>query len=191
MSNLFKSAAQRALASPFVIVITLVFAALLVISIGLSIEDYMTSLRGYELLPTTKANAWVLPLVALLPQVGQIAFMYGFAQDTRRRWSLLVTGGLPFFDVLTDVYFKAHGQALWVWVIALIESEALYTLGSEMALVFALGMLMELMPHTIAQSGRLLHALFNSVGVGDAPDERPSAREPRQGQWDNDPFKLE
>ena len=72
MTNLFKSAARNIERSPFIIVITLVFVVLLIISLGLSYESFTTTMRGYQMLPTSKINPWIIPLVALLPQVGQV-----------------------------------------------------------------------------------------------------------------------
>ena len=173
MANVFKSLAQGLIRSPFIIVITLTFVALLIIALGLSVEDYMTTLKGYQLLPTAKANDWVVPLVALLPQVGQIAFTFAFATDTRKRWAILIAFGLHFFDVLTDVYFKAYGQAWWVYGIAFLESEVLYTLGSELALTFSLGMLIELTPHALEQAGLILHRITGALGLHDNDDDAP------------------
>lgn len=173
MANVFKSLAQGLTRSPFIIVITLTFGALFIIALGLSIEDYMTTLMGYRLLPTAKANDWVVPLVALLPQVGQIAFTFAFAYDTRKRWAILIAFSLHFFDVMTDVYFKAHGQPLWVYGVALVESEVLYTLGSELALTFSLGMLIELSPHAIEQGSLILQRITNALGLHDSDDDTP------------------
>ena len=189
MTNIFRNAARKIITSPAVIVVTLVFFALFIISLGLSIEDYMTSLKGYQLLPTAKANDWVVPLVAALPQVGQVAFMFAFATNTQRRWSLLAVFGLHVIDVLTDVYFKANGQGLWVWGIAFIESEVLYTLGSEIGLAFSVGMLLELAPHAVEQFGRLLHSITRAAGFYDAGDE-PRPKRDDSFKMD-DPFKFE
>ena len=181
MANVFRSTASSMLNSPFVIVISLAFLVLLFISIGLSIEDYMTSLMGYQLLPTAKANNWIIPLVALLPQVGQITFAFAFATDTRKRWAGLVMFGLHFFDVLTDVYFKAHGQAAWVYGVALLESEVLYTLGSEIALVFSIGMLFELLPHAFSQFGVLISHFGKAVGLEhEETEDEPSIQMSRR-----------
>jgi hypothetical protein len=167
MANLFKSFSQNIIKSPFVIVVTIVFGLLFIIAVGLSIEDYMTTLKGYELLPTAKANDWIIPLVALLPQVGQVAFTFTFASDTRRRWAILVAFGLHFIDVSTDVYFKAYGRPLWVWLVALVESELLFTLGSELALTFSLGMLLELVPNALEQTMNTLHRVSGALGLHD------------------------
>ncbi len=179
MTNLFKSAAENIKRSPFVIVITLVFFLLFVISLGLSYESYMTTMRGYQMLPTAKINPWIIPLVALLPQVGQVAFTYVFAVDTRKRWGIFIAFFLHLFDMLTDVYFKAHGQALWVYILAFFESELLFTLGAVLGLTFSLGMLIELLPHAVEQTSRLFHSITGSLGLHDDvsadEDEAPTA----------------
>ena len=179
MANLFKTVANGVYTSPFIIPIVGAFFALFVISIGLSIEDYMTTLYGYRLLPTAKANDWVVPLVALLPQVGQITFTFAFATNTNRRWAVLVAFGLHFFDVLTDVYFKANGLGLFGYFVAFVESEVLYTLGSEIALTFSVGMLFELMPYALKQLGALFErfagGLFQNGDKDDDDEDKPAS----------------
>ncbi len=171
MTNLFKSAAQNIKRSPFVIVITLVFFVLFIISLGLSYESFMTTMRGYEMLPTAKINPWIVPLVALLPQVGQVAFTYVFAMDTRKRWGIFIAFFLHLFDMLTDVYFKAHGQDWWVYILAFFESEMLFTLGAVLGLTLSLGMLIELLPHALEQVSHFFHRVSGSLGLHDDADD--------------------
>lgn len=178
MTNLFKSAAQNLVKSPFVIVITLVFFLLFIISLGLAYESYQTTLRGYQLMPTAKVNSWIIPLVALLPQVGEVAFTYIFAVDTRKRWGILIAFLLHIFDTVTDVFYKAHGQDWIVWILAFIESEVLFTLGAVVGLTLSLGMLIELTPHAIEQLGHLFHGLSKAVGIH---DEEEDMRQMRRG----------
>lgn len=167
MTNLFKSAARNIERSPFIIVITLVFFVLFIISLGLSYESFTTTMRGYQMLPTSKINPWIIPLVALLPQVGQVAFTYVFAMDTRKRWGIFIAFFLHLFDMITDVYFKAAGHDFWVYLLAFFESELLFTLGAVLGLTFSLGMLIELLPHAIEQLGRLIHTTSGSLGLHD------------------------
>jgi hypothetical protein len=184
MTNVFKSAAQQIIKTPFVIVITLAFFLLFIISLGLSYESFMTTMRGYQMLPTAKINSWIIPLVALLPQVGQVAFTYVFAVDTRKRWGIFIAFILHLFDMLTDVYFKAHGQDAWVYILAFFESEILFTLGAVLGLTFSLGMLIELLPHAIEQLSRFFHSISGSLGLhqdGPADDDGDSLPAIRRG----------
>src|SRR3990172_809632 len=126
VSDVFHRAAKRIENSSFVIPIFGVFVIMLVVGVGIFIEDYSTSLAGYQQLPTRKVNEWVIGLVALLPQIGQIGFMYVFATDTNKRWAILITAGLHLVDVATDVIYKASGLGFEAWAVALVESEIVY-----------------------------------------------------------------
>jgi len=170
MTNLFRDAAKRIEASPFIIPIAGVFVLMFIVSIGIAIEDYSTTLEGYRLIPTAKVNDWVLPLVALLPQIGQIGFTYLFATDTKKRWAILIAFSLHVVDVFTDMNFKASGQGLDVWLIALVESEVIFTLGSELMMMASFGMLVRILPAAIVQIGRALQHAWQAV-VPDEQDE--------------------
>jgi len=161
MSNLFHSGAQAVRKSSAVILVYLVFVAMLIISIGIGIEDYTTSLRGYAALPTAKANDWVIPLVALIPQVGQIGFGYVFMANTTKRWGLLIALLLHAVDVTTDVMFKRGAGGAAVTLLAFAESEIIYTLGSEVMMITAIGMLMELLPDVLREVGELARKLLD------------------------------
>ena len=163
MSDVFHRAAKRIENSSFVIPIFGVFVIMLVVGVGIFIEDYSTSLAGYQQLPTRKVNEWVIGLVALLPQVGQIGFMYVFAADTNKRWSILVAAGLHLVDVATDVIYKASGLGFEAWVVALVESEIVYTLGSEIMIVTSLGMIIRLFPAFIEQIGELFNKIIGRL----------------------------
>jgi hypothetical protein len=164
---MFRDAARRIEASPFIIPITAVFAVMFIVAFGIAIEDYSTTLEGYRLIPTAKVNDWILPLVALLPQVGQIGFAYLFATDTNKRWAAMIAFLLHIVDVYTDVRFKAAGQGLDVWAIALVESEVVYTLGSELMLTASFGMLLRILPSAIVQIGQALRRAWEALVPGD------------------------
>lgn len=153
MSNSgFDSYAYRIKNSPWIWLIFLVFVLLFFISVGLFIEDLTTSYRGYRDWPTAKANWWVIGLVALLPQVGQVALAYTFI-DKKKFIYFMVALILFGVDMLTDVYYKSYGfQSTQLVSYSMIESFALYSLGSEVMLAFSLGMLRAIWPALI--SGR-------------------------------------
>jgi hypothetical protein len=126
-----------------------VISVLFLISVGLFYEDFTTSLRGYELWPTAKANAWVVFLVALLPQFGQLGMSYAFMDrkiDALFIFLLLFMG----WDIFMDVYFKSFQfQSIELSAMAIFESITLYTIGSELLLAFTLGMLFRLIPSVL------------------------------------------
>ena len=138
--------------SPRIIGIFLAAMIMLVIAGGIFIEDYTTSLEGYKLYPTRKYHDWVVYLVALLPQVGQIVFAYAFLTDTDRWLSLVIAIALHVADVYTDVTYKMVGGN---WLGTWLESELVYTLGSEIALGTALGIVLTIYPDVVQQVKRL------------------------------------
>lgn len=168
----FRMAAERIKKTPMVIPLTLVFLAMLVISLITSYEDFTTSRLGYLEIPTRKANPIVIYAVALIPQVGQIGFAYAYGREWKTSKSmamlcLLVALGLHFVDVGTDMVYKASGMGIEVWVLAFIESELLYTLGSEVMLTISFGMLLYLMPEMIAQLALLAKEFMTALGEDD------------------------
>ncbi len=132
--------------SPAIIGVFVVFLTLLVISLVLTVEDFNTSLLGYQMIPTAKSNDMLPWFVAGLPQLIQIALAY-VAIEKKNPWYLAVAIIAFMADMSTDVYFKSYGGQTWalVWV-ASLESLILYTLGSEILLVFSLGILHALLP---------------------------------------------
>jgi hypothetical protein len=166
MAQIFKQAAKKIIESHLVLPVGFVFIVMFLVSIGLFYEDYSTSRIGYENLPTMKANDWIIWLVALVPQLSQIAFGYVYLDDTRKKWALYIVGLSHFIDIFTDCWYKTNGAnifsniftPLWfetggsnllLWILAGIESEGLYTLGSEVMLVTSVGVLAEILPQFI------------------------------------------
>jgi len=147
--------------------IAISLTAMLLISICLGWEDYSTTLAGYILMPTIKLNSWVIPIAALLPQVGQIAFMYAFAIDTNGRWKLIVAFCFYIISVGTDTYYKAHlSSNILVWIIAFAESNFLFTLGSEVAMTLCIGLLPIVLPGAIHELGEMLSAIHEELNRG-------------------------
>jgi hypothetical protein len=166
MRGMFGSAADAVRGHPLILPVYCAFIALLIIGIGCSWEDYGTSFRGYDGLPTLKFTSYVTYLVALLPQVGQIAFgfFYGYREwsdDGSRRfskgwtrffakhWPLLVCMALFIADSGTDVYYKIDGDSDLLFI-AIFEAIIVYTLGSEVCLIVGSGMILELFPDAVA-----------------------------------------
>ena len=188
MGNLFKEASKGILSSTFVIPITLVFVIMFITAAGISYEDYSTTFEGYKLVPTAKVNEWAITLVALLPQIGQIGFAYVFASDSKKGWAALLVIILHVVDVYTDVRFKANGQDLGVYLIAWVESEVVYTIGSEIALAVSIGMLFQLLPTALGQLLQFLRRFMEALSSDDQPtSSQPST--PPQTQYQ--PYKSD
>lgn len=146
--NKFKQTVSKWRNSPVIIRIFIVAVCMTIIGSAAFIEDYTTSLEGYKMYPTRKAHDWVIPIVAFLPQIGQMGFAYIFMSDTDKKWGLLVALALHVADVYCDVLYKTIGGD---WVKAFIESELIFTLGSEIMLSAGIGLLLETLPDAIKQ----------------------------------------
>lgn len=147
--------------SPTVIILFLVALAGVIVSLSLSYEDYISSYMGYISLPTRKANEWIFWVAALVPQLGQIIFGYSFLHE-RKPWKMTIVTFLHFADVGTDVYFKAHGMNITTWLIALGESEILFTLGSEVLLITAFSMAIDTFPSFVSQGSKVINMLIDA-----------------------------
>lgn len=173
MANLFKQGNEK-IENPLVVVMFLVYCALFVVACGLFIEDYSTSLLGYQRLPTQKANDWVIPLVALLPQLGQVGFLYVFASDTSKRWGALVAIALHVADVTTDMAFKIGSNlSAPMFLLTLAETEILYTIGSEVLLTVSFGMILALLPRVGNSLGLTVRKSVQPSTSSSPPGERP------------------
>ena len=148
--------------SPFIIPIFVVIVIAFIISIATTIEDYSTSMIGYQELPTRKANDFVVPLVAALPQVLQIVMAYVFLTENKRpAWAFGIAAFAHVVDVGLDVFYKTGGS--WSLVpLAIAETELVYTFGSEFLLTFSFGLIVLTFPDFLQQT----RAMFvNVIGV--------------------------
>ena len=161
--NLLSQAGARIRKSPAIIFIFVVIVVALVISIGTTVEDYSTSRMGYMELPTRKINTWVIPLVAALPQVLQILMAYAFMTDTKRGgWALGIAGFAHVVDVGLDVFYKSGGE--WALVpLSIVETELVYTFGSEFLLAFSFGLILETFPDFLRQVNVVLGNIVEAI----------------------------
>lgn len=152
MANQFNDITNRLRQGPWLWLFLAIFVMLFLISIGLFVEDFTTSLMGYDLWPTRKANPWVVYLVAFLPQLGQVAFAYAWIDTRDPKYAVFMF--LTFFwDISTDVYFKsAQFESAQLTAMATFESVVLYTIGSEFLMAFSLGMIYAVWAHLKTQS---------------------------------------
>jgi len=141
----FNDMTKRVQNSPLIVIVFATFLLLFGISIVLMVEDYQTSLYGYQMIPTNKVNPNLGFWVALLPQATQVALTY-LGIEKKNPWYIVVAGVMLCLDVSTDVYFKSFGwQSNGLVLIATLESFLLYTLGSEVLFVLAGGALWSLL----------------------------------------------
>lgn len=165
MSRFANAISSKVRGSPIFIILYIALILAFAISCVLSFEDYSTSKLGYAALPTTKANVWIIPIVALLPQVLQVvAFFYGI--EKRNSQLMMVFVIMALFDCATDVYFKQIGHG-WVGVlVAIPETLLLYTFGSEILFVFSGAQIIEDFPEFLTQLKTVSAKLFASMGFG-------------------------
>lgn len=161
--------------SVYVIPIFIAFVILFIVGAGLSVESYFTNLAGYEGLPTQKVHEWVFPLVALLPQIGFITFFYIYLHDTTKRWALWLVFIFHLADMFTDVSYKTKNFStpFAVWIVAILESELLFTIGAHILTTLSMGMIFELLPDFIEQFGTVIHKA--GAAFGNAADKMVSA----------------
>jgi hypothetical protein len=194
----FKRAANAIKSSPWIIPITLAFVVAVIVSVLIMYEDYSTSLAGYAGLETRKANSWIVYVVALLPQLLQIILGYTFVEDNKKYWAAIGIFLAYSVDVFLDVYFKANGLGWESWVVAFIETNIIYTFGSEWLFLVSGGMLVQLLPHFLPQVSIFIGSsingiisFFKSIGVNiensqndmpeiQAPEKRGRGRPPKE-----------
>jgi hypothetical protein len=158
------------------LLVFLVLVALLAVSIYLFVTDYITSVHGYGLLGTqrvSEAEAW---FVGALPQLVQVAF--GFMALERRNWLFAVLAGGAFVvDVGTDMAFRVGDlTGISIYIIALLQSVILFTLGSEFLLVASLENIIEYLPDVLEamaiSSNRLVDSFSNVADTFREDDEQ-------------------
>jgi len=182
--NFFADTAKMVRKSGMVIVVWL--AALVIAIIGgvYFVEDYQTSVRGYEMLPTKHQYPWIIWIGALTPQAGQVFFAYLGADDEKRWWAWLATAALFLVDSGTDVLFKYIPGTDWSLAATTADVLIMYTLCSEAFLVLGMGMVIELLPDAVRAARELKHRLSTSHGglggawgmLGSQPPPSPSNR---------------
>jgi hypothetical protein len=166
------------------LMVFLVLVALLAVSVFLFVTDYVTSVRGYDLLGTARvsmAEAWV---VGALPQLVQVAF--GFMAMERRNWLFAALAGAALLvDVTTDTAFRVSGAAqpgFALYLTAFLQSITLFTLGSEFLLVASLENIIEYLPDVLEAmaitSNRMVDSFTNVAETfrEDEVDAHPVAR---------------
>lgn len=161
MSNIFK--AMKNNTSSFIVFAWPLGVILLVLSISLMYEDYVTSLAGYNLLPTAKVNKeWIPLVVAGLPQIGQIVLFFVYGRDTGKSWAGLLAFLFFLVDISTDVWFKSN-QELYLFPIAIVESLFVFTLGSEVLFSISAGFVAEAFGEFMIAFGILVQSILGGI----------------------------
>ena len=135
-----------------VLVVFATWAALAVVAARLGLEDYLTSVYGYQLMPTRKTDESLAWFVGLLPQLLQVAFGF-IAIEKRSRMAALITLAAFVADAFADIFYKVSGvpgEPVLLYMAAFFETTMLFTLGSEFLLIAALQNLYEYLPDAIA-----------------------------------------
>jgi hypothetical protein len=153
MSRLVLKISENLRSKPVIVLIMfLTWLALAVVAARLGVEDYLTSVYGYQLLPTRKTDESLAWFIGLLPQLLQVAFGY-IALEKRSRVATLITLVAFVADAFADIFYKVSGvpgSPLLLYSAALMETTLLFTLGSEFLLIAALQNLYEYLPDAIA-----------------------------------------
>lgn len=171
----FRRAADRTRKSAFVLPIWLVYFVLFLISIVIMREDIMTSLWGYEALPTEQGYAITAWAIGLLPSIGQLATGYvviALADNDNDKgymiFSSVVWVVLFLVDCYTDLFFRngySWNVSYELWATSLFQTISIFTLGSELFFVLGFGMMMELLPDALVEFfgiGRKIKNQWNS-----------------------------
>jgi hypothetical protein len=171
-----------------IMLVFLAFVGLLAIAVRLFIDDYLTSVWGYQLIPTNQSSQDLAWFVGALPQLVQVAF--GFMAIERRNRGFAIVALLAFvIDVGTDVTFRTHNiEGFWIYPIALVQTIILFTLGSEFLLLASLENVVEYLPDvleaTATTSNRLMDSITQVADIfsdEDSEDHPPARRRPRAG----------
>lgn len=157
----------------------IVFVILFVIAVGIGIEDYSTSYRGYELYPTNKINLWVIYLVAAIPQalqMGMVYFVVGFSVVDKkdRSWygfdmlyiAYLVMAVAWLFDGYWDYSAKSEGfvaGAGGIYWPAVFESFVIYSIFSELLFSISFPMVAKLTAPGLREIGAVFAGVLDGV----------------------------
>ena len=165
----FRRAADRTRKSAFVLPIWIVYLTLFIVSLIIMREDIMTSLWGYEALPTESGFTITAWAIALLPSIGQLATGYvgiALADSENDRGYMYISWAiwlvLFLVDCYTDVFFRngfSWSVDTEIMLTSLFQTISVFTLGSELFFVLGFGMMMELFPDAIAEFFGLWHKI--------------------------------
>lgn len=161
-------AAMKAVKSPGLIVLWIVFVVAFLLSAFLSYEDYLGSVAGYEMLPIQPITGYTSVAFGLLPQIGQamLALFVVTAADLKARntW-VYFTLLLMFFlvDAGTDyLYLIGPNPTALGHITALAIAIFVYTLFSEWILMSSVALLIRTTPDALKAWVQFLGKLRDS-----------------------------
>lgn len=128
-----------------VIVVFLAWVGLLLVSMRLGYEDYLTSVLGYQAIPTRKTDEALAWFVGALPMLLQVAFGF-WAIEKKSPLAFVITFAAFIIDAGTDVIYKASPLTIVGVAFASVETVLLYTLGTEFLFIASLENIVEYLP---------------------------------------------
>lgn len=158
--TVFKRTGDSLRTGGFVLLFFLAYISLTVIGFILMIEDYRASYEGYLSFAVRQSSTLTPIAVALLPQVGQIAFsgvlaVFGQKKDKTYFWGAVLGYAICLVgDLYTDLYYFGNGVPIssmtteQIWNLVFLA--LLFTVGSEVCFVLGFGMSNELLADAIA-----------------------------------------
>jgi hypothetical protein len=178
MANLWDTVRDKA-RGPAALTLFVVGCILFVFSVVLSYEDATSSLRGLQLLESTfgvtpVANQWVLYVMALTPQVAQVAFLSIWTFDTRKWWWLVAAIVAFAIDFIFDVQLRSSNTLFTpggVGVTPTAGVGAMITLlffspGAEIMMTASTVLIISLFPQAIEEARSQVDAIMAAAGRG-------------------------
>lgn len=168
-SDAVRKAGHKLADSGWAIPATIAFLGLLYVCARIFIRDIETSMWGYQQFPTNKGGLDISLYVALFFPLMQIACGYlaialGFDDNKANdKWAKLFAVLTIFgfaFDAGMDIFFRIHEIFTPInFAVAVFETFAIYTLGSEVALSIAIAAVVVLLPYAVRDFIDLLRRL--------------------------------
>jgi hypothetical protein len=166
MTNIFEQVRQKWQGSPYIIFVFVLALFIFCAGVWLFIEDGKSSRDGFEALEAAfgvEFGNWPMTywIIGFIPQVAQIFFMYLFMMDSKKNyWALAVVALFFSIDLVSDVQDRS-GQQLFplsnfsfpAVAIASGYTVTFITIGSELFISAAIGVLLATWPHALAQFG--------------------------------------
>jgi len=165
MKGFLGKQAQLIRKSGMVLVVWIVAIGITAIGAIYFVDDYMTSVRGYQMVPTRHHFPWVVWVGAAMPQFGQIFFGYLALDEKSRWWSWIVVVVLMLVDSVTDMIFKQIPGMPYTFLGSLLDVIVFYTIGSELFLLLGFALALELTPDAM-QACRELKARMRPASKG-------------------------
>lgn len=170
MSNVFEQVRQKWQNSPYILYVFGLALFVFMAGVVLFFEDGKSSRDGFEALEIAfgvEFGNWPLTywVIGFIPQVAQIFFMYLFLMDTKKNyWALAVVALFFTVDFVSDVQDRSgrqlfpldgSGPHLFTPAIGIAAAYTLtfITIGSELFISAAVGVLLAIWPHALAQLG--------------------------------------